>query len=150
MPTNSSLYLCAVLLRRGRLLDRLSTALILIAVVLGLAPLLGYPTSAAQAMFCAAVIMLGLFEKYWAARVEIDAELFIHMSQPIEQLAERTTELDQALQRLGLQQSSAAPRTWTDRSKGALRLLRNQGLCLIGQCALTLLTIVSLPWLLTQ
>ncbi|WP_339513456.1 hypothetical protein [Pseudomonas sp. RL_15y_Pfl2_60] len=150
MPTSGSLYLCAVLLRRGRLLDRLSTALSLVALLLGLAPLLGFPTSVAQAMLCAALITLGLLEKYWAARVEVDAELFSHMSQKIGQLTERTAELDQALEDLGLQQSTAIQRTWTDRSKGALRLLRNQGLCLIGQCTLALLTIVSLPWLLTH
>lgn len=150
MPTSGSLYLCAVLLRRGRLLDLLSTALSLIALVLGLAPLLGFPTSATQAMFYAAVITFGMLEKYLAARVEVDAELFIHMSQHIEQLTERTAELDQALEDLGLQQSTATPRTWADRSKGALRLLRNQGLCLIVQCTLVLLAIVSLPWLHTH
>lgn len=150
MPTSGSLYLCAVLLRRGRLLDLLSTALSLIALVLGLAPLLGFPTSATQAMFYAAVITFGMLEKYLAARVEVDAELFIHMSQHIEQLTERTAELDQALEDLGLQQSTATPHTWADRSKGALRLLRNQGLCLIVQCTLVLLAIVSLPWLHTH
>lgn len=148
MPANSSLYVCAVLLRRGRLIDRLSTALSLITLTLGLAPLLGYPIGVAQAILCTTVIVLGLLEKYWAARVEIDAELFMHMSQHLEQLPERTAELDQALHSLGLQQSTRTPRTWTERSKGALRLLRNQLLYLLAQCALMLLAIVSMPWLL--
>ena len=113
----ADLMLVAALLRRGRSLDHCSSALSLLAVVFGLAPWLGTPASLALALLCAALLIAGLAEKYWALRVALDAELFQHLAQAGEQLDNQTRALDQALQHLGLQNAQQVGRTWDLRSQ---------------------------------
>lgn len=137
----ADLMLVAALLRRGRSLDHCSSALSLLAVVFGLAPWLGTPASLALALLCAALLIAGLAEKYWALRVALDAELFQHLAQAGEQLDNQTRALDQALQNLGLQNAQQVGRTWDLRSQGALGLLRKQALCLLLQIVIVVLGI---------
>ncbi|CAM3901252.1 hypothetical protein [Ectopseudomonas alcaliphila] len=137
----ADLMLVAALLRRGRSLDHCSSALSLLAVVFGLAPWLGAPASLALALLCAALLIAGLAEKYWALRVALDAELFQHLAKAGEQLDNQTRALDQALQNLGLQNAQQAGRTWDLRSQGALGLLRKQALCLLLQIVIVVLGI---------
>ncbi|PKM14137.1 MAG: hypothetical protein CVV15_00025 [Gammaproteobacteria bacterium HGW-Gammaproteobacteria-5] len=137
----ADLMLVAALLRRGRSLDHCSSALSLLAVVFGLAPWLSAPASLALALLCAALLIAGLAEKYWALRVALDAELFQHLAQAGEQLDNQTRALDQALQNLGLQNAQQVGRTWDLRSQGALGLLRKQALCLLLQIVIVVLGI---------
>ena len=60
---------------------------------------------------------------------------------------ERTGELDQTLQTLGLQPADRASRPWTERRRGALKLLRKQAYLLGAQVLLTLAVILASPWL---
>ena len=98
----ADLLLVAALLRRGRSLDHCSSALSLVAVLFGLAPWLGAPPSLILALLCAALLIAGLAEKYWALRVALDAKLFQRLAEAGEQLDSQTHALDQALQNLGL------------------------------------------------
>lgn len=134
----ADLLLVAALLRRGRSLDHLSTALSLIAMLFGLVPLLG----PALAPVCALVLLTGLAEKYWALRVALDAELFQRLAQAGEQLDEQTQTLDRALQRLGLQRDRQPERGWDSRCQGALTLLHRQALSLLLQLSVVLLAIL--------
>lgn len=143
----AELLLVAALLRRGRSLDRLSTALSLLALAFGLAPLLGAPASPALAPLCALLLLTGLAEKYWALRVALDAELFQRLADAGEQLDTQTRALDLALQRLGLRQERQPQRSWECRCKGALVLLRRQSLCLLLQLTLALLAILAASYL---
>lgn len=129
----ADLLLVAALLRRGRSLDHFSSALSLVAVLLGLAPWLGAPASLILALICAALLIAGLAEKYWALRVALDAELFQRLAEAGEQLEQQTHALDQALQNLGLHNAPQNQRTWSHRCRGALNLLRKQALCLLLQ-----------------
>jgi hypothetical protein len=147
MAAEMHLHLLASLLRRGRALDGLSSGLTLLALLIGLAPLLGAAAQPVNALLCALLIGLGLIEKYWALRVALDAELFQRLAAAPEQLPRRTAELDQALAQLGLQAPGMAARPWDQRSRGALRLLRRQALCLLAQLLLAGLIILGLPWL---
>ena len=147
MASEMQLALIAGLLRRGRGLDLLSNALTLLALAYGLAPLLGAPPSAASGILCGLLVMLGLAQKYWAIRVALDAELFARLANDVSRLAVHTTELDQALQSLGLQAATAQPRDWQKRSRGALKLLRLQSAWLVAQLLLALATILATPWL---
>jgi len=135
----ADLMLVAALLRRGRSLDHCSSALSLLAVVFGLAPWLGPPASLALALLCAALLIAGLAEKYWALRVALDAELFQRLAEAGEQLDNQTRALDQALQNLGLQNAQQVGRTWSLRAQGALGLLRKQALCLLLQIVIVVL-----------
>lgn len=137
----ADLLLVASLLRRGRSLNHFSSALSLVAVVFGLAPLLGVPGSRTLAPLCALLLIAGLAEKYWALRVALDAELFQHLAESGEQLETQTQALDQALQRLGLQSGEQGDRSWSSRCQGALGLLRKQVLCLLLQAVIVLLGI---------
>lgn len=147
MAAEMHLHLLASLLRRGRALDGLSSGLTLLALLIGLAPLLGAAAQPVNALFCALLVGLGLSEKYWALCVALDAELFQRLAAAPEQLPRRTAELDQALAQLGLQPPGMAARPWDERSRGALRLLRLQALCLLAQLLLAGLIILGLPWL---
>ncbi|EJO94582.1 hypothetical protein A471_05776 [Ectopseudomonas mendocina DLHK] len=135
----ADLLLVAALLRRGRSLDLFSSALSLVAVIFGLAPWLGAPASLALALICTALLILGLAEKYWALRVALDAELFQRLAEAGEQLDSQTRALDQALQKLGLQNAQLAGRDWSLRAQGALGLLRKQALCLLLQSVIVVL-----------
>ncbi|SUD37638.1 Uncharacterised protein [Ectopseudomonas mendocina] len=137
----ADLLLVAALLRRGRSLDHFSSALSLVAVAFGLAPWLGAPPSLMLALLCAALLVAGLAEKYWALRVALDAELFQRLAEFGDQLDSQTHALDQALQNLGLQNAQQADRSWSLRAQGALGLLRKQALCLLLQVTVVMLGI---------
>jgi hypothetical protein len=146
MATEMQLFTVASLLRRGKAMDRLSSALTLVALLLGLAPLLGATAQPLSAILCALLVLFGLTEKYWALRVALDAELFRHLAGDIERLPTRTAELDQALTGLGLQPATSTSRNWDERSRGALRLLRLQALWLLTQMFLAASIVLGLPW----
>lgn len=137
----ADLLLVAALLRRGRSLDHFSSALSLVAVAFGLAPWLGAPPSLMLALLCAALLVAGLAEKYWALRVALDAELFQRLAEFGDQLDSQTHALDQALQNLGLQNAQQADGSWSLRAQGALGLLRKQALCLLLQVTVVVLGI---------
>ena len=140
MATEMQLFTVASLLRRGRALDQLSNALSLVALLIGLAPLLGITAQPLTALFCALLLILGLGQKYWALRVAFDAELFhcvANLEQPLDQRGES---LDQALIALGLQSAARGGRPWSERIRGALNLLRRQALLM----ALQVLVVVGL------
>ena len=137
----ADLMLVATLLRRGRSLDHFSSALSLVAALFGLAPWLGAPPSLMLALLCAALLISGLAEKYWALRVALDAELFQRLAEFGHQLDSQTHALDQALQNLGLQNAQQADRSWSLRAQGALGLLRKRALCLLLQVTVVVLGI---------
>jgi hypothetical protein len=147
MATEMQLFTVASLLRRGKALDGLSSAVSLLGLAIGLAPLLGVTAQPFSALFCVLLVLLGLVEKYWALRVALDAELFQCLADDAEHLARRTVDLDQALTRLGLQPANLAVRSWDERSRGALRLLRLQALWLLAQLLLAVTIVLGLPWL---
>ena len=143
MPADMELQVVASLLRRGRSLDQLSTGLTLLGVLFGLAQLLMACITPVCLILAVWMIVLGLLQKYWALRVAFDADLFSLMARDVE----RTQDLDQTLQTLGLQSSKRAGRPWTERRRGALKLLRKQAYLLAAQVLLTLAVILASPWL---
>ena len=76
-------------------------------------------------------------------RVAFDADLFALLARD----TTRTPDLDEALQTLGLQSPKRAGRPWTERRRGALKLLRKQAWLLGAQALLTLGVILASPWL---
>jgi hypothetical protein len=147
MATEMQLFTVASLLRRGRALDRLSSVLTVLALIIGLAPLLGVTAQPLSAVLCALLVLLGIGQKYWALRVALDAELFQRLAERADQLAVQTIDLDQALVLLQLQPANQPARSWHERSRGALGLLRRQVLCLLAQLLVAVLSLLGLPWL---
>lgn len=143
MPADMELQVVASLLRRGRSLDQLSTGLTLLGFLFGLAQLLMASISTICLLLALWMIVLGLLQKYWALRVAFDADLFTLLARD----TERTPDLDQALQTLGLQSAKRVGRPWTERRRGALKLLRKQAWLLGAQALLTLAVILASPWL---
>ncbi|KFF44978.1 MULTISPECIES: hypothetical protein [Pseudomonas] len=143
MHPDMELQIVASLLRRGRSLDQLSTGLTLLGILFGLAQLLLASISTICLLLALWMIVLGLLQKYWALRVAFDADLFAMLARDVT----RTPDLDQALQTLGLQSSKRAGRPWTERRRGALKLLRKQAWLLGAQALLTLGVILASPWL---
>ncbi|WP_225836766.1 hypothetical protein [Pseudomonas sp. MM211] len=140
------LQLVAGLLRRGKAIDHLSSALTLLALIIGLGPLLGFMALTTGGAVCVLLLVCGLLQKYYALRVALDAELFSSLAAAPEQLDRRTAELDQALLMLGRKVSDSS-RSWQQRSQGALRLLRMQILWFNLQLLVALAAIVLMPWL---
>ncbi|MGV8161535.1 hypothetical protein ACV33M_32220, partial [Pseudomonas aeruginosa] len=104
---------------RSRSAPRGSAALTLLAIGLGLYQAvqgIGWRYFAAAML---AIAMLGLWQKYWALRVALDAELFERFSRAGDRLEAQSQDLDRALADLGLARSDAAGRTWNQRSRGA-------------------------------
>ena len=143
MPADMQLQVVASLLRRGRSLDQLSTGLTLLGVLFGLAQLLMASIAPICLLLSLWMIILGLLQKYWALRVAFDADLFALMARDVE----RTGELDQTLQTLGLHPANRPSRPWAERQRGALKLLRKQAYLLGAQVILTLAVILASPWL---
>lgn len=146
MASEMQLQLVAGLLRRGKSLDRLSSGLSLLALIIGLGPLLGFMALTTGGAVCVALLICGLLQKYYALRVALDAELFASLAAAPEQLDRRTSELDQALLLIG-HKANQGSRSWEQRSQGALRLLRLQALWLGLQLLIALAAIVLMPWL---
>ena len=143
MHPDMELQIVTSLLRRGRSLDQLSTGLTLLGILFGLAQLLLASISTICLLLALWMIVLGLLQKYWALRVAFDADLFAMLARDVT----RTPDLDQALQTLGLQSPKRAGRPWTERRRGALKLLRKQAWLLGAQALLTLGVILASPWL---
>lgn len=150
MSSDMELHAVASLLRRGHSLDQFSTGLTLLAALLGLGQWLLGRIDPWLLLFSALLFTLGVLQKYWALRVAFDADLFQRVADGTQPLAESTEALDRALNALGLQPTERGGRLWTERSHGALRLLRRQSLLLAAQVVLTLGFILSSPWLAFQ
>ncbi|MDD2101582.1 hypothetical protein [Pseudomonas putida] len=147
MSIDMQLQVTASLLRRGDSLDRLSSGLTLLGALLGLGQYL-MPGPGLWSLACSGgLLVLGLWQKYWALRVAFDADLFRHLADRAEDLPQRTQDLDQALTALGLQPAERGGRPWSERIAGALKLLRRQALLVAAQLLLTLVFILANPWL---
>lgn len=147
MVTDLSLEVVASLLRRGRALDQLSTGITLLGLLFGLVQLLLATINTLGLMLSAWMVLLGLLQKYWALRVAFDADLFQRMANETEQLTQRTQAMDRALQSLSLQKADRPARSWAERSRGALKLLRRQVQLLAVQVLPPLAVILASPWL---
>ncbi|MEZ0259790.1 MAG: hypothetical protein ACAH80_02205 [Alphaproteobacteria bacterium] len=115
----------AAILHRGRMLNYVSLVLSALVVAQFLSK------GAAFGVCPSLVLALGLAEFWFAARVALDANLF-------EKIADgklSTKDIDDSLLRLGLIKQEKAGRSMEDRSRGAFRLLKLQGMCLLGQMA---------------
>jgi len=147
MSAEMQLHIVASLLRRGRGLDQLSTGLTLLALAFGLSQLIVEHFTPLNQLLITVLVVLGLMEKYWALRVAFDADLFNVLACQPERLDERTVTLDHSLNTLGLQPADRSGRPWTERSRGALKLLMRQTIFLALQVLLTLSAILIVPWL---
>ncbi|MEC5214739.1 hypothetical protein RCH06_003308 [Polaromonas sp. CG_9.5] len=88
----------------------------------------------------AAVVMLGLPERYLAFRLRFDAGLFNDLAA---QNTPSLAALDNALQRLDLRNAPDAPRTLQDRVLGARQLLQRHGIVVVCQSVLFLLALLT-------
>ena len=132
------LQLLVTLLRRGVAIDNASSVLTVLALLVGFAPWLAISVNVWATSVAVILLLLGLAEKYWAQRVAIDAELFSLLAQRTDDFDSALSELDHALYGLGLAPAVAA-RSLSERSRGALRLLRWQASFFGVQCVLALL-----------
>ncbi|NWL22364.1 hypothetical protein [Pseudomonas umsongensis] len=147
MSIDMQLQATTSLLRRGDSLDRLSSGFTLLGALLGLSQYVISGPGLWGLVCSGGLLVLGLWQKYWALRVAFDADLFRHLANPVEDLPQRTQALDQALTALGLQPAERGGRPWNERIAGALKLLRRQALLVAAQLLLTLVFILAGPWL---
>lgn len=134
-------HACAARLRGQRDVGAfalLVSGLALAALGVGLAGLwrLGAPASAALA----AALTAGLFERYLAVRLALDAHLFEALARG--RIADLTV-LDDALAALSLAPPSKAGRALALRTTGALRLARWHTGTVVLQCAALLLALLG-------
>lgn len=145
---NHALHLALVssLLKRGASLDQISSLLTVLGLLFSLAPLLGGMLNSALVLAGLMLVLLGIYQKYWALRVALDADLLTALASH-KDIGLAGCELDNALQQLGLAPDNLPERSILSRSQGALRLLRYQALCLGGQVSLLLAGALVASWL---
>lgn len=147
MSLEMQLQVTASLLRRGSSLDHLSTGLALLGALLGLSQYVMTNTGGWGLIGGSSLLMLGLWQKYWAIRVAFDADLFEHLAASTHDLGENTQSLDNALTALNLQPADRGGRAWNERITGARKLLRRQALLVAAQSLAALGLILASPWL---
>lgn len=143
MSTPLELRTMEAVLRQGAPLDRLSlvllaTALLLVAWYAGMGAVLA-------AALCGGSALAGLLQRYWAARVGLDADLLEAVLAEADP-ARAGADLDAALQRLGLLRTLPPPRDWLARWQGMRRLLRRQSTALAVQLLALLLALCTGPF----
>ncbi|QNH22981.1 hypothetical protein HEP73_03930 [Xanthomonas sp. GW] len=138
MSTPLELRTMAALLRQASPLDRLSLALLAVALLLGV----WYGSAGAHVALAACLlsVLAGVLQRYWAARVGLDAALLDAVLAEAD-LDQAGADLDAALHRLGLLRRLPPPRDWQARWRGMRGLLLRQ----IASLALQLLALLAAP-----
>lgn len=138
MSTRLELRTMAALLRQASPLDRLSLVLFAVALLLGA----WYASVGASlaATLCLLSVLAGVVQRYWAARVGLDAALLEAVLAEAD-LDQTGTDLDAALHRLGLLRRLPPPRDWQARWRGMRDLLRRQ----VASLALQLAAVLAAP-----
>lgn len=132
-PPAATYALLAALLDAGRAIHFLSLAVTIVSLAgLGLSSALSL--GLASACLLAVAVVIGAFETYLAVRVGFDAAIFRLVAAG----EAGWDEVDRGLAGLNLAASPAFPRSPASRIKGALRLLRRQGLTTASQALLAL------------
>jgi len=136
MSTPLEMRTMAALLRQAAPLDRLSLALLAVALLLGA----WYASvgAAPAAMLCLLSVLAGVVQRYWAARAGLDAALLDAVLAEAE-LDQAGSDLDAVLHRLGLLRCLPPPRDWQVRWRGMRGLLLRQ----IASLALQLLAVLA-------
>lgn len=150
MPSDSNAQLLAGVtaasLGLGRRIDLWGLALLLAAIA-ALAIPAGAPSFWRTGGLLVSVVA-GMAQKYFSLRIDLDASLFARLAdrasrQPAEWDVGALTALDKAMADCGLiKPTQDALRDMADRSRGAMRLLYLQGICLVVQLT-ALLSAVS-------
>ncbi|MBD9634065.1 hypothetical protein [Pseudomonas sp. PDM19] len=146
MSVDPALILVASLLRRGSSLNGLSSALTVLALALGFYGVLMASATLAFSLSMALLVLLGLVQKFYAMRVALDADLFEAMANAGEALAEKTRQLDDALATYVGVSADKTGRPWSERSRGALALLRRQVQLCAAQWLIALLCLITLTF----
>ncbi|AJC46212.1 hypothetical protein [Xanthomonas sacchari] len=142
MSTPLELRTMAAVLRQGAPLDRLS--LLLLALTVALAAWYASGGALLAVVWCGVAALAGLWQRYWAARVGLDAALLeAVLAEP--DLPRAAADLDAALQRLGLLRMLPPPRDWLARWQGMRRLLRRQLLCFALQVLALVVALCMAP-----
>lgn len=146
MSVDPALILVASLLRRGSSLNGLSSALTVLALALGFYGVLMASATLAFSLSMALLVLLGLVQKFYAMRVALDADLFEAMANAGEALVEKTRQLDDALATYAGVSADKTGRPWSERSRGALALLRRQVQLCAAQWLIALLCLITLTF----
>jgi hypothetical protein len=176
MPSDLGLLTLASVLRRGRHLDHLSSSITLIALAWGLLQWpMGFGTQIGSAL-ATLLVLVGVLQKIWAMRVALDADLFDALGRaegehasarndaskndasshdpasqnppgPAPDITARLAAMDAMLVGTGLMPARLAGRPLPPRTQGALRLLVIQAALVGFQVALTLSSLLAMPWL---
>ena len=129
MNATFDLTLMAVLMQQGRRLDRLSSGMLVIAVLALLAIAAGLMTPGALAATAfAACLVIGVVQQYVATRTDVDARLMDAMARMDDPRAAAIA-LDRSLHTLNLVKADALGRDWPARWRGMVGLLRAQAAC---------------------
>ncbi|PAT36953.1 hypothetical protein [Vandammella animalimorsus] len=140
----------AAVLRQGRLIDGCSNALAALALLLLAAQATtAWPWPSQPGLWAALGLAVSLLaawaQKLSAARTAIDAQLLHWLACHASDAQQAASQLDAALQALGLHPGHAAapPRPWPQRQRACLQLLRRQAGWLLLQGAALALALLA-------
>jgi hypothetical protein len=127
----------AALLERGRLVNRVSGAVTVVAITILLVPF--WSMSPVRLTTAAGVALAGLAQLYYAVRVAFDEALFRRLAAETGEAAPGLAAFDAAVVELGLMPDGLTARPAAARVAGALRLLKLQALWLALQAIVAIL-----------
>lgn len=139
-----NLLTTAFLLAKGKMIDSFSIVLTTIFLITSL--LLVYiDSNKLLSVISLAIFFIGVIEKYYAIRTQLDAELFNLLAKHPAHSAENLRHLDNTLSSLGLLKKARSATTLISRQHGAIWLLKKQVCCCLIQVilALSLIILVS-------
>ena len=110
---------------------RLNSWSMLLALAAILVVVLKPMAVSAVGAFIASLLAAG-FQSYYSVRVAFDAALFARLGGE----RERYAQLDRILERMNLKKTDVPERDITERTAGALALVRHQGYCVLAQSIL--------------
>lgn len=183
MPSDLGLLTFASVLRRGRQLDQVSASITVVALAWAMLQWpMGFGSRIGGAL-ATLLVLVGILQKVWAARVALDADLFEALGQgggdrandaarleatdapggspgsvvqdvdlppsatAADPLTAGLSAMDAMLVSTGLMPAARAGRPLAPRLQGALRLLVIQASLVGFQVALTLSSLLAMPWL---
>ena len=145
MTTSFDLHATALLLRQGRRLNAFSLGLLALTGLWLLFAAFGFGAMGGAGYLLGGSILAGLLQFYYATRVDFDAGLLMWAARERD-LADAAATLDASMQALNLVPPERGGREWSERIRGARRLLLRQALSLAAQ----LLLLAVAWWLAVQ
>lgn len=140
----AQLFLVSSLLRQGKRLDTLTNLLVFMSIALMflILPRFG---DIWLILLTLITLIITVISKYYAMRVLFDSKVFNYIA--CQHAICGTQQLDGILQELGLLKKQKVDRSWSERSKGAINLLKRQAFWCVIHIVVVMTSIIRVGFI---